>query len=272
MNKDWFIFQEKICNHLKNLGFTASTNKTILGIRTNHDIDIYSEIFIAGQKTIWIIEAKYWNSNVSKLHVLALRTIIEDIGADKGFIISKKGFQKGAIESTNNTNIGLLTFDEFIRKTIEYSYSYQLHFMKERIRHLYIKYFAHSKKVRIKYELRSNLCEGDFYPASLLFTLYAGIIHSENNDLPIHIHNFGLIKGKDIIRNVAQLINWLNENLNFIDSLLLKSEIIMLENNDYNPCYKAEYVTHDYLTEASLMLSKLYITPESIHLLLSNKK
>lgn len=264
VHKDWFIYQERICEHLNQLGFNASTNKTIQGVRTKHDLDIYAEIFIAGQKVIWVIEAKYWNKKVSKLHVLALRSIIDDIGADKGFIISKKGFQKGALEANKNTDINLITFDEFISQTIDETYYYQLSFVKERIRYLYIKYFAHSKKTRIKYEIRSDLFDlnklGGLFPNFILYTLYAGTVYAENKKFPLYIQRRGHLQGKEIIRNIAQLINWLNENLNYIDTLLLKSEIQMLKNNEYNPNYNKEYVTHEFLKECSLLFASPYIS------------
>jgi restriction system protein len=40
MNDPWYKFQEQICTHFKSLGFDAETNKTIEGVRTNHDIDV----------------------------------------------------------------------------------------------------------------------------------------------------------------------------------------------------------------------------------------
>ena len=35
-----------------------------------------------------------------------------DVGAHRGFIISRKGFQKGAFEAATNTNIDLVTFKQ----------------------------------------------------------------------------------------------------------------------------------------------------------------
>jgi hypothetical protein len=34
---------------------------------------------------VWIVECKHWKTAVSKLHVLDLREIVSDIGADRGF-------------------------------------------------------------------------------------------------------------------------------------------------------------------------------------------
>ncbi|WP_431605167.1 restriction endonuclease [Acinetobacter johnsonii] len=43
-----------------------------------------------------MIECKNWKTNIPKEKVLALRSIVEDIGAHRGFIVSNKGFQSGA--------------------------------------------------------------------------------------------------------------------------------------------------------------------------------
>lgn len=148
MKEPWYEFQEQICTHFKSLGFDAETNKTIEGVRTNHDIDIYVKTKFFGQNVIWIVEAKKWESKVNKLQVLGLRTIINDIGADRGFIISENGFQKGAIEAIKNTNITLNTFEEFKILTTEYLHSEQLKNYSNRIKNIYERYFTHSKIVR----------------------------------------------------------------------------------------------------------------------------
>ena len=42
---------------------------------------------------------------------MVLKSIVEDIGADRGILISKSGFQSGAINATEKTNITLTDFD-----------------------------------------------------------------------------------------------------------------------------------------------------------------
>ena len=44
MEKDWFNFQEKIAEHFRSLGVQAETNKTIRGVRTEHDLDVYEHL------------------------------------------------------------------------------------------------------------------------------------------------------------------------------------------------------------------------------------
>lgn len=45
--------------------------------------------------------------------VHAFRTVVLEAGANRGYIISRVGFQAGAIEAVHSTNIELVTFAEF---------------------------------------------------------------------------------------------------------------------------------------------------------------
>ena len=237
MTKPWYDFQEEICTHFKSLGFDAETNKTIEGVRTNHDIDIYVKTKFLGQNLKWIIEAKKWKSKVNKLQVFGLITIVNEIGADKGFIISENGFQKGAIEAIKNTNITLLTFEELKTLTIEYTHSEQLKSYEKRIENIYERYFTHSKKVRKKYGLRGEL--GDFnLPFSvpwILMTANQAIREAKRAEFPINLDTHLSEKyGNIMAENFQQFINWLNLNLNIVDSKTLEIEKNMRENGDYN--------------------------------------
>ena len=109
---EWYNFQEEICDYFNSIGANAKTNQTVQGVRTKHDIDVLVKTKFLGEDVVWIIEAKDWQTNIPKEKVLALRTIVDDIGADRGFIISQKGFQSGAYEASQNTNIKLKTFQE----------------------------------------------------------------------------------------------------------------------------------------------------------------
>ena len=52
-----------------------------------------------GFEVTWIVECKYWQTPVNKLHVLALREIVTDTGADRGILLSESGFQVDAKEA-----------------------------------------------------------------------------------------------------------------------------------------------------------------------------
>jgi hypothetical protein len=46
-----------------------------------------------------------------KVH--AFRTVMDETGANRGYIISRAGFRQGAIEAAHSTNVELLTYEQF---------------------------------------------------------------------------------------------------------------------------------------------------------------
>ena len=155
---EWYLFQEDICNYFRSLGAIAETNVTIQGVRTTHDIDVLVRIKFLGHDIVWAVEAKKWKTKVNKLQVLGLRTIVEDIGADKGFIISEQGFQSGATESAEKTNIQLSTYAEFKELTKDFIQTEIIRTYKDRLNLLETRYWSHSKKNQAKiWSERRNL-------------------------------------------------------------------------------------------------------------------
>jgi hypothetical protein len=93
-------------------------NAQIKGARAKHSIDVYVTFRLHGIECCWIIECKLWKKHVEKANVLILKTIVEDVGADRGIIFCENGFQSGAQDATRHTNILLVTsFAEF-RRTV----------------------------------------------------------------------------------------------------------------------------------------------------------
>lgn len=239
--KAWYRLQEDIRSHFESLGATARTNFRIRGARTFHDIDVYVEIKYLGEDINWIIEVKHWKAKISKLHVLALRSIVEDTGADRGFLISLKGFQKGAHEAALNTNVKLKTFDEFKHETKAYLESEILKTYYERLQLLEDRYWSHSKKVRIKYGLRNDsLSFGEPVKGhQVLSVARVAILNSQERRYPIEIYKYFIdCEGELIIDSFQQLVLWLNVNLNRFDELLYKAEMEMLKNGEFNPVFE----------------------------------
>lgn len=111
--KTWQDLQDKAAEILGQCKFTVEIAKTIESIRGTYEIDVYAEEIIDSRKYSIICECKYWNTNIPQLHPLALRTIVDDIGVNKAYIITTSNFQKGAIKSTENTIIELITWVKF---------------------------------------------------------------------------------------------------------------------------------------------------------------
>ena len=237
MSESWYEFQEEIKSYFKNLGCQAETNVRVEGVRTSHDIDVLVQTKFLGHNLKWLVEAKKWNKRVSKLHVLALRQIVVDVGADKGFIISEKGFQKGAFEATKSANILLLSFIELQNLTNFTIQNAILDNYLDRVNLIVCRYFAHSKKIRQKYELKSGIENiGYFSVYILIIRIVQAIKAGKINEYPID--GTSLMKeqfGEKLIEDFNQLINWLNLNLLVIDERILKAEIQMQKNNEFFP-------------------------------------
>ena len=58
-------------------------------------------------------ECKFWKNNIPQTVVHSLKSVVNDFGATNGFIISKVGFQSGAKEAVDKSNITLLTWSDF---------------------------------------------------------------------------------------------------------------------------------------------------------------
>ena len=108
----WRSYQEDVAEFFRSLGYSAVVESEVEGARAKHVVDVFVTFRKHKFDCQWIIECKDWNSAVPKEKVLALASIVMDVGADKGIIISKSGFQSGAYNAANKTNILLTGLDE----------------------------------------------------------------------------------------------------------------------------------------------------------------
>lgn len=265
----WYSFQEEIAAYFRSLGTNAETNKTIQGVRTKHDIDVFVSSKFLSTDLQWVIEAKKWNSKVPKEKVLALRSIVDDLGADKGFIISEIGFQKGAYEAATSTNILLYTIQEFKEKTKHLVHTEILKMYLDRARLLDIRYWSHSKQIRKTYNLRPDFMEFpiEFSGAELLTLIFKAIIQGMKSKYPIELFIYSKNKiGEEKADNFDELINWLNLNLNMLDRVLLKAEYSMLKNNDFKPDTTDEEFIDFYGVTSFVSTSEILADPNRITL------
>lgn len=222
------------------MGATANTNVALQGVRAKHDVDVLITAQFLGTDVKWVVEAKKWKTRIPKEKVMALQSILSDTGADKGFIISEVGFQKGAHESAANTNIKLLTFKELKETTRHYIESEILKFYEERLKILDIRYWGHSKKIRKKYGLRGEIYSGReaFSGYMLAMVILAVINAAKTRVYPITITSImDLQRGEPLVNNFHELTNWLNSNLNLLDYQILRAEREMIKNGDFDPHY-----------------------------------
>jgi len=112
----WQDLQKGVYRILNEIGLRAELGKVIATPRGNVEIDVYAVDENSVDKIKYIIECKNWNVNIPQTVVHAFTTVMNEVGGNIGYIISKKGFQIGAIEYTKNTNIKCLSYEDFQRK------------------------------------------------------------------------------------------------------------------------------------------------------------
>jgi hypothetical protein len=111
----WKELQNLSAAVLIDCDFNVEIEKTIQTVRGSAEIDVYAEKETSFAAKV-LCECKYWESDVPQGVVHGFRTVINDSGANYGYIISKRGFQKGAFEAAEKTSIEILTWDEFLER------------------------------------------------------------------------------------------------------------------------------------------------------------
>ena len=104
---DWQGYQEEVADLFRGVGRSVATNERVEGVRTLHYVDVVVRSKQAGIEQLWLIECKQWKRPISKDTVLTLRSIVNDTGADRGFMMAESGYQSGTFEAANRTNITL---------------------------------------------------------------------------------------------------------------------------------------------------------------------
>jgi len=160
--KAWKQYQEDAASYFRSLGLDAFTDVTVSGVRTNHDIDVLVKSHHVGFDITWIVECKHWKKSISKLHVLALREIVSDVGADRGILLSEAGFQSGAREAANLTNVQVTSLNEMRETASSSIYAMRFRDLYDRLGICNDRHWKISKDERIRFGLRSDAGEHDY--------------------------------------------------------------------------------------------------------------
>jgi len=152
--KPWAAYQEEVASFFRSLALDATVDERLQGIRTTHDVDVVVRMKHVGVDVLWLVECKRWASRVSKLHVMALREIASDLGADRALLLSDTGFQVGAIDAASSTNIQLSSLDELRRRAEPDIAAKQITEFRNRVAGFRERYWAMPKEHRIAHGLR----------------------------------------------------------------------------------------------------------------------
>jgi hypothetical protein len=146
---DWNDYQEVVADFFRSLDLSAETNVSMDGARTTHMVDVVVRSKHAGFDVVWLIECKAWKTAIPKEKVLALRSIVDDTGADRGFIMAESGFQSGALEASRYANVVLTSIND-LKETLAYDLGVvKLRSIVERAQACRDRYWAIGKSDRI---------------------------------------------------------------------------------------------------------------------------
>src|SRR5271165_6617433 len=181
---EWSDYQEEVAEFFRSIGLQADTNVTLEGVRTSHDIDVVVRSNHVGFDLLWLVECKRWKTAVSKLHVLALREIVSDLGADRGILMAESGFQSGAQEAAQLTNAQLTSLAALTLTASDALGKAQLRTLQERVEKCRERYWDLDKDTRIKYGLRDDL-GGGYSEYNVLQIIDAALSSAFQGKLPV---------------------------------------------------------------------------------------
>ena len=168
MANTWKECQEEAATVFRALGLDAQTDVTVQGVRTRHDIDVLVKSHHVGFDVTWLVECKHWKSRGSKLHVLALREIVADVGADRGILLSEVGFQSGAIEAATLTNVHATSLADVRKTASKEIMSMRLRELYDRVETCRERYWNIPKEERIEYGLRHDVGDSGYSGARVI--------------------------------------------------------------------------------------------------------
>jgi restriction system protein len=158
----WSDYQEEVAEFFRSLGLRATTNATVVGARTTHNVDVLIECHLVGLDVRWIVECKAWKTAIPKEKVLALRTIVNDCGVDRGVMMAESGYQSGALEASLKSNVQLTSMQD-LRERLSFDLGKaRLDSIRPRVVAASERYWAINKSDRIDFGLRPEVGAYDY--------------------------------------------------------------------------------------------------------------
>ncbi len=109
----WQELEEAVTAILSECGMELHRQVTLELPRGSVDVDVFASETVDGIAHKTICECKNWRTNIPKEVVHAFRTVMQETGANRGYVISRVGFQRGAVEAAKATNVELVTWQQF---------------------------------------------------------------------------------------------------------------------------------------------------------------
>lgn len=109
----WRELEQFVAQVFQEMGCSVATQKRLDLPRGSVTVDVAIRDQTTVPHSFYICECKNWSRRVSQSEIYAFRTVVHEAGANRGFLISSSGFQPGAMEAVEFTNIDLLTWEGF---------------------------------------------------------------------------------------------------------------------------------------------------------------
>lgn len=219
----WRQYQEDAAEFFRSLGLEAATDVSVTGVRTAHDVDVLVRSHHVGFDVTWIVECKRWSTPVTKLHVLALREIVADTGSDRGILLCEVGFQSGAVEAANLTNIQLSSLQALRTTTTDSVNSMRVRELFDRVTVCRERYWGIPKEDRIRHGLRSAVGEHDYSGAQVIECCEELLGRALRGTYPFVLESIGalfrfgrersFVSAGDVVAEASRLISELEEKL-----------------------------------------------------------
>lgn len=226
MATNWRDYQEESAELFKSMGLEAATNVTVQGVRTKHNVDVVVKSHHAGFDITWLVECKHWKSPVSKLHVLALREIVSDTGADRGFLLCEVGFQSGALEAANLTNVRVTSLED-VRSTAGKDISaIRLRDLYDRIENQRERYWNMSKEHRILHNLRPEVGQVGYSATRMLEICSELVTRAFRGQYPFQVDSFNALYAplKNALNSTEEVVATVTSIADELEGKLLNAE------------------------------------------------
>lgn len=110
---DWKELQTGVCRIFNDIGLRAAQDKEIKTPRGKVSLDVFAVDPGSVDNIQYVVECKNWKSSIPQSVVHSFTTVMHEVGANIGYIVSQRGLQKGAIDYIRNTNIKGVTYSDF---------------------------------------------------------------------------------------------------------------------------------------------------------------
>src|SRR5262245_28892942 len=101
----WRGLQDGVCRIFTEIGLRAEQDKQITTPRGTVALDVFAVDEKSVDQVSYVVECKNWTQAIPQTVIHAFTTVMHEVGANIGYIVSREGLQSGAESYTQSTNI-----------------------------------------------------------------------------------------------------------------------------------------------------------------------